>query len=62
MTEDRMKNLEAIINPFDLDALRDSLSSIGVQGMTVSELRGPGRHQGRSHLYRGVEYADWLPQ
>ena len=58
-----MKMLMAIIKPFKLDAVREALSEIGVQGMTVTEVRGFGRQKGHTELYRGAEYVvDFLPK
>ncbi len=58
-----MKKLEAIIKPFKLDEARNALGEIGVQGMTVSEVRGFGRQKGHSELYRGAEYVvEFLPK
>tara|TARA_B100001939_G_scaffold316105_1_gene301800 strand:- start:92 stop:430 length:339 start_codon:yes stop_codon:yes gene_type:complete len=58
-----MKLVTAIIKPFKLDDVRESLSSIGVQGITVSEVKGFGRQKGHTELYRGAEYAvDFLPK
>lgn len=58
-----MKMLVAIIKPFRLDAVREALSDIGVQGMTVTEVRGFGRQKGHTELYRGAEYTvDLLPK
>jgi nitrogen regulatory protein P-II 1 len=51
-----MKKIEAIIKPFKLDDVKDALSAIGVQGMTVTEVRGFGRQKGHTELYRGAEY------
>jgi nitrogen regulatory protein P-II 2 len=51
-----MKLVIAIIKPFKLDEVRDALSGIGVQGMTVSEVRGFGRQKGQTEIYRGAEY------
>ena len=51
-----MKLVIAIIKPFKLDEVRDALSAIGVQGMTVSEVRGFGRQKGQTEIYRGAEY------
>ena len=51
-----MKMLIAIIKPFKLDAVREALADIGVQGMTVTEVRGFGRQKGHTELYRGAEY------
>ena len=58
-----MKKVEAIIKPFKLDEVKEALSSIGVQGITVSEVKGFGRQKGRTELYRGAEYVvDFLPK
>ena len=58
-----MKKIEAIIKPFKLDDVKESLTSIGVIGMTVSEVRGFGRQKGHTELYRGGEYTvDFLPK
>jgi len=51
-----MKKIEAIIKPFKLDDVKQALGEIGVEGMTVSEVRGFGRQKGHSELYRGAEY------
>lgn len=52
-----MKLIMAIIKPFKLDEVRDALSGLGVQGLTVSEVKGYGRQKGQSEIYRGAEYA-----
>ena len=58
-----MKKVEAVIKPFKLDEVREALSEIGVQGMTVTEVRGFGRQKGHTELYRGAEYTvDLLPK
>ena len=58
-----MKKVEAIIKPFKLDEVKESLSSIGIQGLTVSEVKGFGRQKGHTELYRGAEYVvDFLPK
>ncbi len=58
-----MKKVEAIIKPFKLDEVKESLSSIGIQGITVSEVKGFGRQKGHTELYRGAEYVvDFLPK
>ncbi|MCW5589406.1 MAG: P-II family nitrogen regulator [Legionellales bacterium] len=58
-----MKFLIAIIKPFKLDDVRDALAEIGVQGMTVTEVKGFGRQRGHTELYRGAEYVvDFLPK
>ncbi|TBR44240.1 P-II family nitrogen regulator [Marinomonas agarivorans] len=58
-----MKLVTAIIKPFQLDAVREALSEIGVHGMTVSEVKGFGRQRGHTELYRGAEYVvDFLPK
>ena len=51
-----MKKIEAIIKPFKLDEVKDALNEIGVQGMTVTEVKGFGRQKGHVELYRGAEY------
>ncbi|MBI2468787.1 MAG: P-II family nitrogen regulator [Candidatus Rokubacteria bacterium] len=58
-----MKKIEAIIKPFKLDEVKDTLTGMGVIGMTVSEVRGFGRQKGHTELYRGSEYTiDFLPK
>ncbi|PJG84139.1 nitrogen regulatory protein P-II [Caviibacterium pharyngocola] len=58
-----MKKIEAVIKPFKLDDVRESLSDIGITGMTVTEVRGFGRQKGHTELYRGAEYmVDFLPK
>ncbi|MGH8442853.1 MAG: P-II family nitrogen regulator [Nevskiaceae bacterium] len=58
-----MKMLMAVIKPFKLDAVREALAEVGVQGMTVTEVRGFGRQKGHTELYRGAEYTvDLLPK
>ncbi len=58
-----MKLVSAIIKPFKLDDVRESLSEIGVQGVTVTEVKGFGRQKGHTELYRGAEYVvDFLPK
>ncbi len=58
-----MKKIEAIIKPFKLDEVKESLSALGVQGLTVSEVKGFGRQKGHTELYRGAEYVvDFLPK
>ena len=58
-----MKLVTAIIRPFKLDDVKDALSSIGVMGMTVSEVKGFGRQKGHIEIYRGAEYAiDFIPK
>jgi len=58
-----MKLVTAIIKPFKLDDVREALSEIGVQGMTVTEVKGFGRQKGHTELYRGAEYVvDFLPK
>jgi nitrogen regulatory protein P-II 1 len=58
-----MKKVEAIIKPFKLDEVKEGLSAIGVQGLTVSEVKGFGRQKGHTELYRGAEYVvDFLPK
>ena len=58
-----MKKIEAIIKPFKLDEVKDALNAIGVQGITVAEVKGFGRQKGHTELYRGAEYVvDFLPK
>jgi nitrogen regulatory protein P-II 1 len=58
-----MKKVEAIIKPFKLDDVKESLTAIGVQGLSVSEIKGFGRQKGHTELYRGAEYVvDFLPK
>ena len=58
-----MKKIEAIIKPFKLDDVRDALTDISVNGMTVTEVKGFGRQKGHTEIYRGAEYAvDFLPK
>lgn len=58
-----MKKIEAIIKPFKLDDVREALAEIGINGMTVSEVKGFGRQKGHTELYRGAEYmVDFLPK
>src|SRR3989442_14249507 len=57
-----MKKIEAIIKPFKLEEVKDALSDIGMEGMTVSEVKGFGRQKGHTEIYRGSEYTvDFLP-
>ena len=58
-----MKKIEAVIKPFKLDEVREALSAIGVNGLTVTEVKGFGRQKGHTELYRGAEYVvDFLPK
>ena len=58
-----MKKIEAIIKPFKLEDVKDALSGMGVEGMTVSEVKGFGRQKGHTEIYRGSEYTvDFLPK
>ncbi len=58
-----MKKIEAIIKPFKLDEVREALSELGVNGLTVTEVKGFGRQKGHTELYRGAEYVvDFLPK
>ncbi|MBW6511016.1 MAG: P-II family nitrogen regulator [Desulfuromonadaceae bacterium] len=58
-----MRKIEAIIKPFKLDEVKEALSEIGVQGITVSEVKGFGRQKGHTELYRGAEYVvDFIPK
>ena len=61
--EETMKLVTAVIKPFKLDEVREALSGIGVQGVTVTEVKGFGRQKGHTELYRGAEYVvDFLPK
>lgn len=61
--QNMMKKIEAIIKPFKLDEVKERLNAIGVQGLTVSEVKGFGRQKGHTELYRGAEYVvDFLPK
>ncbi len=58
-----MKKIEAILQPFKLDEVKNALSEIGIDGMTISEVRGHGRQKGHTEVYRGQEYqVDFLPK
>jgi len=58
-----MKKIEAVIKPFKLDEVKDALNEIGIQGMTVTEVKGFGRQKGHTELYRGAEYVvDFIPK
>jgi nitrogen regulatory protein P-II 1 len=58
-----MKKIEAIIKPFKLEEVKDALGEVGIQGMTVSEVKGFGRQKGHTEIYRGSEYTvDFLPK
>jgi nitrogen regulatory protein P-II 1 len=58
-----MKKIEAIIKPFKLEEVKEALSAVGVQGLTVSEVKGFGRQKGHTEIYRGSEYTvDFLPK
>ena len=58
-----MKKIEAIIKPFKLEAVKEAISETGIQGMTVSEVKGFGRQKGHTEIYRGSEYTvDFLPK
>jgi len=58
-----MRKIEAIIKPFKLDEVKEALNGIGIQGMTVTEVKGFGRQKGHTELYRGAEYVvDFLPK
>ncbi len=59
----RMKKIEAIIKPFKLDDVKEGLSSIGIKGLTISEVKGFGRQRGHKEVYRGAEYqVDFVPK
>jgi len=63
ITGGKMKKIEAIIKPFKLDEVKNALNKIGVQGMTVTEVKGFGRQKGHTEVYRGAEYKiDFLPK
>jgi len=58
-----MKKIEAVIKPFRLEDVKEALAEIGITGMTISEVKGYGRQQGHSELYRGAEYVvDFIPK
>ncbi|MCF8035228.1 MAG: P-II family nitrogen regulator, partial [Desulfobacteraceae bacterium] len=58
-----MKKIEAIIKPFKLDDVRQALNDIGIQGMTITEVKGYGRQKGHKEIYRGAEYlVDFIPK
>lgn len=58
-----MKKVEAIINPFKLEEVKDALSGVGIQGVTVTEVKGFGRQKGHKEMYRGAEYVvEFLPK
>lgn len=58
-----MKKVEAVIKPFKLDEVKEALNEIGIQGITVSEVKGFGRQKGHTELYRGAEYVvDFIPK
>ena len=58
-----MKKIEAILKPFKLEEVKDALSELGIEGMTVSEVKGFGRQKGHTEIYRGSEYTvDFLPK
>src|SRR5664279_4816986 len=58
-----MKLVEAVIKPFKLDEVKDALNAIGIEGITVSEVKGFGRQKGHTELYRGAEYVvDFIPK
>jgi nitrogen regulatory protein PII len=59
----RMKKIEAIIKPFKLEEVKDALGEVGIEGMTVTEVKGFGRQKGHTEIYRGSEYTvDFLPK
>jgi nitrogen regulatory protein P-II 1 len=58
-----MRKIEAVIKPFKLDDIKEALNQIGIQGMTITEVKGYGRQKGHTELYRGAEYVvDFLPK
>ena len=63
LTSTGMKRIDAIIKPFKLDEVKDRLATVGVQGITVNEVKGFGRQKGHTELFRGAEYVvDFLPK
>jgi len=61
--EEALKKIEAIIKPFKLDDVKEALNEIGIQGMTISEVKGYGRQKGHKEIYRGAEYVvDFIPK
>jgi nitrogen regulatory protein P-II 1 len=63
MEERGMKKIEAIIKPFKLEALKEAVGALGIQGMTISEVKGFGRQKGHKEIYRGAEYqVDFIPK
>jgi nitrogen regulatory protein P-II 1 len=63
LKEKTMKKIEAIIKPFKLDDVKEALNEIGIQGMTISEVKGYGRQKGHKEIYRGAEYVvDFIPK
>jgi len=61
--EIKMKKIEVIIKPFKLDDVKEALNEIGIQGMTISEVKGYGRQKGHKEIYRGAEYVvDFIPK
>jgi nitrogen regulatory protein PII len=60
---EKMRKIEAIIKPFKLDEVKDALNSIGITGMTITEVKGYGRQKGHTEIYRGAEYVvDFIPK
>lgn len=58
-----MKKIEAVVKPFKLDEVKEALNAIGVQGMTITEVKGYGRQKGHKEIYRGAEYVvDFIPK
>jgi nitrogen regulatory protein P-II 1 len=63
LNKERMKKIEAIVKPFKLEEVKDAISGLGVEGMTVTEVKGFGRQKGHTEIYRGSEYTvDFLPK
>ena len=61
--DQRMKKIEAVIKPFKLEEVKDALAEVGIEGMTVAEVKGFGRQKGHTEIYRGSEYTvDFLPK
>ena len=63
LLNDEMKKIEAIIKPFKLEEVKEALSDLGIEGMTVTEVKGFGRQKGHTEIYRGTEYTiDFVPK
>jgi nitrogen regulatory protein PII len=63
LSENRVKKIDAIIKPFKLEEVKDALAEVGIEGMTITEVKGFGRQKGHTEIYRGSEYTvDFLPK